>query len=255
MPKVSVVMAVYNTKEEWLREAIESILHQTYTDFEFIIVNDGSTNNAEEVILSYQDDRIKYMKQANQGPGVAANNGIDIAKGEYIARMDSDDISLPQRFEKQVAFLDQNPDVSIVGTDHEYIPSGRIAKMLKYPKYLDFLRGNSIGQPTVMFRRLDFEKYHLRYDPAYPCEDYELWSRAIRYVKFANLQEVLLKYRWHDDNRSKPTRAYELSVKKVRQNMLNFLTTNFMLQQSIVMTLYQMPDRKKLLYQKFSNRK
>ena len=106
-----------------------------------------------------------------------------------------------------------------------------------------------------MFRRLDFEKYHLRYDPAYPCEDYELWSRAIRYVKFANLQEVLLKYRWHDDNRSKPTRAYELSVKKVRQNMLNFLTTNFMLQQSIVMTLYQMPDRKKLLYQKFSNRK
>ena len=234
IPRISAIMAVYNTKEEWLKESIESILNQTYSDFEFIIINDGSTNNVENVILSYKDERIKYIKQENQGLAKSLNNGLDIAKGEYIARMDSDDISLPERFEKQVKFLDENLDISIVGTSHEYFPNGKIAKMLKYPKYIDFLKGNSIGHPTVMFRRADFEKYDLKYNPEYLCEDYELWSRAIKYLKFANIQEILLKYRWHENNLSKPNEKFEFSVRKVRQNMLDFLTTDTTLQNNII---------------------
>ena len=108
-------MPVYNTKEEYLREAIESILNQTFTDFEFIIVNDGSTNNAEDVILSYKDERIVYIKQENQGVSIASNNGWNKAKGEYIARMDSDDVSFPDRLEKQIQFLEDNPEYSLVG--------------------------------------------------------------------------------------------------------------------------------------------
>ena len=104
---ISVLMPVYNTKEEFLRTAIESILNQTFSNFEFIIINDGSTNNAEDVILSYKDDRIIYLKQENQGIVAALNNGWDRAKGEYIARMDSDDISFPDRFEKQIEYLEK----------------------------------------------------------------------------------------------------------------------------------------------------
>ena len=113
--KISVLMPVYNTKEEFLRTAIESILNQTYSNFEFIIINDGSTNNAEDVILSYKDERIVYLKQENKGIVSALNNGWDKASGEYIARMDSDDISLSERFEKQIEFLENNSEYSLVG--------------------------------------------------------------------------------------------------------------------------------------------
>ena len=113
--KLSVIMPVYNTKEEFLREAVESILNQTYTDYELIIIDDGSTNNVEEVINSYKDKRIVYIRQENTGIVGALNNGWNHAKGEYIARMDSDDVSYPDRFEKQAMFLDNNPDISLVG--------------------------------------------------------------------------------------------------------------------------------------------
>ena len=133
---ISVLMPVYNTKEEFLRTAIESILNQTFSNFEFIIINDGSTNNAEDVILSYKDDRIIYLKQENQGIVAALNNGWDRAKGEYIARMDSDDISFPERFEKQLKFLEENPEYSLVGSWAEVIPNKRIIKL---PANLSFL--------------------------------------------------------------------------------------------------------------------
>ena len=103
MPKISVIMTVYNTEEKYLREAIESVLNQTFSDFEFIIVDDGSTNNAVEVVKSYRDERIKLVLNGkNLGMAKSSNIGLEMAQGEYIARMDSDDISLPERFEKQV---------------------------------------------------------------------------------------------------------------------------------------------------------
>ena len=233
MPKISVVMPVYNTKEEFLREAIESILNQTYSDFEFIIINDGSTNNAEDVILSYKDNRIVYIKQENQGIVGALNNGILAAKGEYIARMDSDDISLPYRFEKQVNFLDSNPQISILGTWFECFPQKRIIKHPEIPKLTDFIKICCIGHPTVMMRLADLKKYNLLYDNRLKCEDYELWSRAIKYLNFYNLQEVLLKYRVHDSNSSKPCDSFHSSEIKVKQKMLDYLTLDKSIQKEL----------------------
>ena len=107
-PLVSVLMAVYNG-EKYLLEAIESILNQTYTNFEFLIINDGSTDSTEEIILSYSDQRIRYIKNEQNLKLIASlNKGLDLAKGKYIARMDADDISLPDRLEKQVNFLERN---------------------------------------------------------------------------------------------------------------------------------------------------
>ena len=199
--KISVIMPVYNTKEEYLRVAIESILNQTYPDFEFIIVNDGSTNNAEEVILSYTDDRIVYLKQENQGIVSALNAGWDRANGEYIARMDSDDISFPERFEKQIKFLEENPEYSLVGSWAEVIPNNRIIKLPVDIKLMDLLADCTFISSSILLRKADFDKYKLRYSKLTElAEDYLLYARATKYLKMSNLQEVLLNYRVYPEN-------------------------------------------------------
>ena len=115
-PLVTVLMAVYNG-EKYLREAIESILDQTYTNFEFLIINDGSSDRTEEIILSYNDKRIRYIKNEQNLKLIASlNKGLDLAKGEFIARMDADDISLPERLEKQINFLEKHPEIGLLGS-------------------------------------------------------------------------------------------------------------------------------------------
>lgn len=246
-------MPVYNTKEEWLREAIESILNQTYKDFEFIILNDGSTNNAEEVILSYKDERIKYIKHENCGIAKTLNKGLDIAKGEYIARMDSDDISLPERFEKQIDFLEKNNDISILGTDFQLFGKENfVISHMSCPKILDFYQGCFVGHPTVMFRKSDFDKHNLRYDAEYKCEDYELWSRAVKVLKFANLKDVLLKYRSHDTNLSFANEQFTIDEHKVQQSILNYLTGNEELKEYIKKYFEVLPEKITLWKQIFS---
>ena len=202
MVKVSVLMPVYNTEEKYLRDAMESILNQSFKNFEFLIYDDGSTNNASEIIKSYKDKRIQYISNPqNLGLIKTLNNGLSIAKGEYIARMDSDDISLPTRIEKQVAFMDNNPTVGICGTAIEFFPDNRELKFPEYPKVLDLLFGSILAHPSVIFRKSEIEKYKWHYDERYiHCEDFALWSQAIRQTSIYNLQEVLLKYRWHGKN-------------------------------------------------------
>ena len=234
MVKVSVVMPVYNQKEEFLREAIESILNQTFTDYELIIINDGSTNNSEEVILSYSDDRIVYIKQENQGVARSLNNGIEIANGEYIARMDSDDISLPERFEKQIKFLDEHPEISILGTSYEIIPRNKTVIQQSVIKYTDILNACCVCHPSVMMRKADLDKYNLRYNPEFTSEDYELWSRAVQYLNIQNLPEVLVKYRWHEENISHQAAIFEDSDKRIKERMLNFLTGDINFQEKIL---------------------
>ncbi len=253
MPKVSVIMPVYNTKEEYLREAIESILNQTYNDFEFIIVNDGSTNNAEEVILSYKYERIKYVKQENSGVAAALNKGLEKADGEYIARMDSDDISLPERFEKQVNFLDNNCDIAILGTAFELFGKENFTiSHMMYPKILDFYHGCFLGHPTVMFRKSEFDKYGLKYNPNYKCEDYELWSRAIKVLKICNLPDILLKYRTHDKNISFKSPKFMEDEKKVQQSILDFLTDDEEAKNYIKKFYEVKPDKATFLQKVFS---
>lgn len=257
MPKVSVLMPVYNTEEEYLREAIESILNQTYTDFEFIIINDGSTNNAKDVILSYDDARIKYYEQENRGLINTLNRGISLCSGEYIARMDSDDISLPERFGKQVEVLDKNPDIGLVGGFIKFFPDDYILEYVEYPKYLDFLNNNSLGHPVVMFRKSVFEKYDLKYENYLHAEDYELWTRLVKYTKIYNIQELLLNYRVHDTSISvKHCELQKETANRIKQNMLDFLTGDKELQQKIreLLVTARVPQpKKKSFWKKIRN--
>lgn len=205
MPKISVIMPVYNTQESFLREAIESILNQTYCDFEFLIIDDGSVNNAADVIHSYNDDRIKYIKnEKNLGIIKTLNKGLELMQGEYIARIDSDDVALAERFEKQVKFLDENPNISILCSRFQWFPKDRIITPPVSDKQIKenlLLSTNVIGHSTVMIRTDFIKKFNLRYDDEFKyCEDYRLWLDAIDKTKFACLPEILVKYRIHENS-------------------------------------------------------
>lgn len=222
-PTVSVIMPVYNGAK-YLREAINSLLDQMFTDFELIILNDGSIDQSEEVILSYNDPRIRYVKnEVNLKLVRTLNKGIQLARGLYIARMDQDDICLPQRFEKQIEFMDNNLDIDVCGSWIEYFGSSN--HVLELPQYHDdiksFLLHNSpIAHPSVMIRKEFFETH--MYDPKYEyAEDYALWASAIDSHKFYNIPKVLLKYRIHDQQMgSVYTQKQEKVLAKIRANLL-----------------------------------
>ncbi len=156
-PLVSVVMSVYNG-DLYLREAIESILNQTYTNFEFIIINDGSIDKSSEIIKEYSDPRIKLIEHENQGLARSLNKGIRMSNGEYIARMDSDDISFPTRLDKQVHFLLDNPDYVVVGSKAIIIEKGG-AEIFYHESYTAWediktrLIKNPIFHSSAMFRK------------------------------------------------------------------------------------------------------
>ncbi len=221
MAKISVLMPVYNTSEDFLRTAIDSILNQTFTNFEFLIINDGSTNNAEDVILSYNDERIKYIKnEKNLGLIATLNKGLDIAQGEYIARFDSDDISLPERLAKQCEFLDKNADIGVLGTQYESFPKKRVSDAETDSKKIKealLVQSNQIGHPTVMFRKKLLDENNIRYDKnALYVEDYKIWLDLIDKTEFANLKDILLKYRRHGGSIcSQNSKVQNLNVQKI----------------------------------------
>lgn len=208
MPKISVLMPVYNTKEKYLREAIESIINQTFGDFEFIIINDGSENNVEEVILSYKDKRIKYVKNDyNKGLIFTLNLGLELMQGEYLARMDSDDISLSERLEKQLDFMEKNPEIGISGTWTKFLFKNQI---VKHPTLNEEIEKvllyfyTALSHPTIIIRKNLIDKLNLRYNEAdIHAEDYGLLLSLIGKTKFANIPEILLYYRKHRNQISK----------------------------------------------------
>jgi glycosyltransferase involved in cell wall biosynthesis len=221
-PRISVIFPAYNA-EAYIAEAIESILNQTFTDFELIILNDGSTDSTPDIIKKYADSdrRIVFVdNKKNRGLIAVLNQGLDMARGEYIARMDSDDISLPARFEKQVAYLDQNPDVGVLGTlIHGFGAVEASGIQIPVVTVFDLLRQNYIAHPSVMMRKSIIDKYELRYNPDYKhCEDMELWSRMILLTKFHNIMEVLLMYRISGNNISTQNWNYQQEMtEKIRQ--------------------------------------
>ena len=206
MSKITVLMPVYNG-EKYLHEAIDSILNQTFTDFEFLIIDDGSTDNSLKIIDSYQDFRIKTIKSdINKGLVYSLNKGLEIAKGEYIARMDCDDISLPIRLEKQIQFLNINSNVGIVGTWVQIINSQtKTETMWQYPSQdfairWELLFRTPFAHPSVMFRK-DLVLSINGYDGSMTnVEDYDLWWRLSKITLLANLSEVLLLYRQHNNS-------------------------------------------------------
>ena len=248
---ISVLMPVYNTKEEYLRASIESILNQTFKNFEFIIVNDGSTNNVEEVILSYKDDRIKYFKQENQGIVGALNNAWSKASGKYIARMDSDDIAYPERFAKQIKFLEENPEYSLIGSWAKIIPSKNIIKLPQDIKIMDLLADCMFIHPSIMFNKADFEKFNIRYESGFDyVEDYCFYARAIKCLKMTNLQEVLLDYRVYPENSSSKNRNVRIkSSFKVQDIILETLSNDKNLQEKILNLAYLKKSLQNLFFQ------
>lgn len=239
MPKISVLMPLYNPEEEHLREAISSILNQTFTDFEFLIINDGSKNNAEDVVLSFNDKRINYIKQENMGLASTLNKGIDLASTDIIARMDQDDIAHSDRFEKQVKFLEENPNISIVGSWIKHFPKTEIVKVPEFPDLMDFLNSCVMNHPTVMFRKSDFLKYDLKYNPELKTsEDYDLWARAVKVLNFANIQEVLLDYRIHGGNMTVTRKNLQQEIEcSIKKELLNHITKNKNSQNDIIKLL------------------
>lgn len=188
MPKVSVIMSVYNA-EKYLRESVQSILGQTCTDFEFIIVNDGSTDTSKEILESFSDPRIKIINQKNRGLTESLNTAIRESKGMYIARMDADDISFPERFEKQISFLDTHPDIAMCGTQCDVYKVPQTHRDIKRM----MLFHNPFIHPSTMIRS-SVLKQNL-YDTSFRhLQDYELWTRIVPFYKTANLPDVLLKY-------------------------------------------------------------
>lgn len=228
MPRVSVLMPVYNTDEEFLRPAIESILGQTYQDFEFVILNDGSTNNAASVIHEYviRDNRIRFINNPNnRGVGVGRNVLLDAACGEFIAYNDSDDISYPHRLETQVKFLDSNPDITVVGCAMKTIPSNRVITCPPNPKILDFYIANMVANPSVMFRRADINCANIRYNPEYTtAEDYDFWAHVARCFNIQNLSDVLVMYREQETSLSHNNPQMFHNNRIIQSKILDYLT-------------------------------
>lgn len=200
VPKVSVVMSVFND-ERYVGEAVDSILNQTFRDFEFIIINDGSTDHTGEILSAYRDARIRLFDQKNRGLTPSLNRGIALARGEYIARMDGDDVSNPTRFEKEVLFLDRNPDIGLVGTfAYRIDEQGRHISLYTYKTTYKEIRENiwvdcPFCHSSVMFRKACIDTVGPYREKVGPSEDYDLWFRIIERFDTANIPEPLHSFR------------------------------------------------------------
>ncbi|MBK9283695.1 MAG: glycosyltransferase [Sphingobacteriaceae bacterium] len=207
-PLISVILPVYNA-EKYIVDAINSILNQTFRNFEFIILNDGSKDNSESIIQSFTDERIRYFKHDNCGLAATLNKGIEYSKGKYIARQDQDDISYPERFAKQIEFLEKNPKICLVGTRARIFTDD--LKTYGYHNHpsessvimFDLMFNNPFVHSSVIFRKNIIDEVGLYNTTKGMYEDYNLWSRMMFNAGLANLAEVLVDYRHHDQGMSK----------------------------------------------------
>jgi glycosyltransferase involved in cell wall biosynthesis len=202
LPLVSIILPVYNGMP-YLESSVKSILTQTYRNFELIIINDGSKDNSMNFLRCIKDSRIRLFEQENMGLAATLNKGISYSKGEFIARHDQDDISLPSRLEKQVAFLINNHDYALVGTWASIINNdGETGRAHLHPAeniqlQFELLFDNPFVHSSVMLRKSILESVGLYSTDKnrQPPEDYELWSRIARHAKIANIPEILHLYR------------------------------------------------------------
>lgn len=200
-PLVSVVMPVHNGAA-FIKEAVESILAQTYSHFEFIIVNDGSTDDTVECIKQFEDERIRLVSlPAKAGLVTALNTGVSHSAGSYIARMDADDKALPQRLEKQVLFMEQHQEIGVCGTAYKEMNGGVKSKPLTHEEILFYLfNASPFLHPSVMMRKAMLDKLEVGYEEPFKhaSEDLALWMKLCRVTRLANLPDVLMEYRVHN---------------------------------------------------------
>ena len=234
-PKVSVLMSVYNG-ECYLREAIISILNQTFQDFEFIIIDDGSTDSSRDIIDSFGDPKISvFENDRNLGLTKSLNKGIDLCRGQYIARMDADDISLRERLEKQKNFMDRNEEIGICGTWTKTIGE-KSGEIRKYPIHKEDIRcnllfNNALCHSTLFFRKDALFSSNLKYDTSFRySQDFDLMVRASAIFPLANIPEVLLLYRIHFRQIAETVKEQQvIAGNKIRESQL----ANFQLEPTI----------------------
>lgn len=228
-PRITVLMSVYNG-EKFLREAIDSILGQTYKDFEFVIYDDCSTDNTADIIKNYDDPRIVYRpNEVNRGLTWNLADGVSRSQSDYIARMDADDIAYPERLQKQIEWMDVHQDITILGTSVSYFAhkpgDGSLAQqpegdeIIKATLFISF----TLMHPSIMIRRVDFKNHHLNYNPDYRCsQDHALYLDCIcEGLKFANLSEPLLYMRAHERSISRTKHGFQQECSQ--RARLNFL--------------------------------
>jgi len=245
-PKVTVLMTVYNGGH-YIQESILSILRQDFQEFELLIMNDASTDETVQYIHALADPRIRLVNlEKNIGQAPALNQGMDLARGDYIARMDADDIAHPKRLLLQFKFMETHPSIVLLGSTT--IPFGQkrndSAGQYPMPRYpmqrwrfpiehdriqAGMLLGCQMSHPSVMMRRTFFDQHGLRYNPSYqPAEDYDLWTRAMEYGKLANLKDSLLYYRCHASQLSSQRRDLQYTnARRVRQHLFDKWSQNF----------------------------
>jgi glycosyltransferase involved in cell wall biosynthesis len=204
-PLVTVLLSAFNDGR-FLPEAVESILAQTLADFEFLIVDDGSTDGSADYLRGLNDPRVRLLRnETNIGLTRSLNRGLDAAAGTFVARMDADDVAMPHRLARQVEFLRGRPDVGVVGSSRVLIDERGAVVAAHARAAEDDLRirwkcllGNPFAHPTVMLRADVLARHGLRYDASFRTEDYELWTRLLAVTQGANLREPLLRYRLRD---------------------------------------------------------
>lgn len=258
-PKISVIMSVYNG-EKYLQKAIESILIQTYKNFEFLIIDDNSNDSTIDIINSYNDNRIKVISnQANIGLTKSLNIGLELAKGEFIARQDADDISDITRFEKQIEYLNKNEDIAILGTQAKIInekgnliiPPFSWLRPVKEDEIKWFCMFDSpfIHSSVMMRKEIIWDIFKGYNSKHRTSQDYELWSRVVYNYKCENLNESLVSFRSHSNSVSS-----NYSIK-------NLEATATIIEHAIIKATGQIPPENfinhwlSILYPRFSKNK
>lgn len=227
-PLVSIVMAAFN-EEKHIGECIQSMLDQTYPHFEFIIVNDGSTDSTEEIILSFKDPRIVYIKnEKNLKLIKSLNKGLKAARGKYITRMDADDTSVPHRLATQVDYMEKNPATGISGAQLKLF--GASQGIMRYPLThedicLYLLKTSCFGNNVVMFRKEIMDQHQLFFPEGYlHSEDYKCWTNWVQHTQAANLDETLVNYRSHAGSISVQNRHQQRQTRnRIRGEYLTFV--------------------------------
>ena len=228
MPKVSVLTPIYNTNPEHLRSAIESVLNQTFTDFEFIILNDSPDNSdLKKIVKSYRDKRIKYLENdKNLGIGESRNKLLDLARGEYIAVFDHDDICVPDRFQREVDYLDSHPEIGVLSGWLQYF--GDAETLICNPEMDEtikiYLTGCCcVAHTAMMMRKSILDDNNIRYNKKYyPVEDYDLLSQLMDVTNFYNIQSVMVKYRIHKNSVSfVHKREMDIMHENVQMSIIN----------------------------------
>ena len=263
MPKVSVLMPVYNTAK-FLDESISSILNQTFTDFEFLILDDASSDNSLAIIKKYQkkDNRIKiFQNKTNKKEAESRNFLMSLAKADFIAWMDADDFSDPRRIEVQYNFLNKNSEIDILGgvaTVYKDNFKSKPQQYINHPlkdneiKTQLLLIDSALANPTTMIRLKKIKKYKIGYNPYYiSATDYNFWVDCAPYCKFTNLNETLIKYRLHSKQISqnyKLTRKYRLEIVEKHLKRFQISMPKILLNKESVITYSFLLELKNFFY-------